>query len=230
MKRLALIHTLAGVIPIFDGLCRELLPRTDVVNLLDESIMRDLVARGHLDADIRRRVCRLALAAQEAGAAAAMLTCSSISPCADTAAELVTIPVLKVDEPMAMQAVRRSDLIGVVATLSTTLRPTVALLHACALRLRRRVRVVAQLCENAFAARAAGDIARHNRLIAEGMQRLARRLAARQDFQKTRPPTIVLAQASMAEAVSSLKLPPVIRVLTSPRLAVQHAAHLLDLS
>ena len=50
-----------------------------------------------------------------------MVTCSSIGRAVETAAELVATPVLRVDRPMAEQAVARASRIGVVATLPTTL-------------------------------------------------------------------------------------------------------------
>lgn len=216
MKRLALIHTVAAVIPAFRELCDELLTDTKVVDLVDESILLDVIERGGLDADINRRVAALVIQAQAGGADAIMLTCSSISPCADIAAPLVSAPVLKVDEPMARAAVREGGTIGVAATLPTTLNPTVSLLRACAAKAPKRVRIRAQLCAGAFEALVSGDRATHDRLVLEGVQHLLKTTH-----------NVVLAQASMAKALADAGLPRSARIRTSPRLAVRNAARVL---
>ncbi|HOW00781.1 MAG TPA: glycoside hydrolase family 130 protein, partial [Rhodoglobus sp.] len=52
----------------------------------------------------------------QAGAVALQCTCSSISPCIDTARLVVSIPALKVDEPMVNKAISMGKRIGVAAT------------------------------------------------------------------------------------------------------------------
>ena len=47
----------------------------------------------------------------------------------ETAAELASVPVLRVDQPMADHAVATARRIGVIATLPTTLEPTADLLR-----------------------------------------------------------------------------------------------------
>ncbi len=216
MKRLALIHTVATVIPAFGELCDELLSDTKIVDLVDESILLDVIERGGLDADINRRVAALVIQAEAGGADVVMLTCSSISPCADIAAPLVSVPLLKVDEPMARAAVRDGGTIGVAATLPTTLNPTVSLLKARAAKARKRVRIRPHLCAGAFEALVSGDRPAHDRLVLDGVR----------DLLKTTH-NVVLAQASMAVALAGAELPRAARIRTSPRLAVKNAARVL---
>ena len=117
MPTLALIHTIHAIIPEIDRICRRILPGAQTVHLLDETILRDLIARGTMDAQIARRVTGLVVRAEQAGADAALITCSSIGGCADIAARLVSIPVRRIDRPMAAQAVRRGGTVAVAATL-----------------------------------------------------------------------------------------------------------------
>jgi Asp/Glu/hydantoin racemase len=174
--------------------------------LVDESLLADTVTHGRLPR-ITARLAAYATHAEAAGARAVLVTCSSMGPAAEAVHPLAGIPVLRVDDPMAAEAVRTGTGIGVVATLESTLAPTVDLVwrHAAA--------------QGAEAVVTASDVrapTRHGRQEAEGHDRLmaeaARRLAAEHDV-------LILAQASMAAALGT---PPVgaggapVPVLTSP--------------
>jgi Asp/Glu/hydantoin racemase len=59
-----------------------------------------------------------------------VVTCSSTSPAVDVARRLVPQPVLKIDDPMTTEAVRRGSRIGLLCTASSTVEPSGALLRA----------------------------------------------------------------------------------------------------
>lgn len=204
--RVCLLHTTASLPEVFTGLVRQEAPGTDPYHVLDESLLADTVAHGLLPRTVRR-VAAYAALAEEAGARAVLVTCSSIGPAAEQARALVSIPVLRVDAPMAEQAVRTGRRVGVLATLDSTLRPTAGLIRSSAAALEREVVVTASVCAGAYQARIRGDQAGHDRLIAEEAQRLAGQVDV-----------LVLAQASMAAVVEGL--PPgrvTVPVLASPR-------------
>ena len=123
-KRLGLLHTSATLVPIFEQLCKAKLPEVKVFNLVDDSLIKDVIAHGRLRPQTARRVTQLVSAAEDAGADYIMVTCSSIGAAVETAATLSAVPVLRVDQPMADQAVATAKRIGVIATLPTTLEPT----------------------------------------------------------------------------------------------------------
>jgi Asp/Glu/hydantoin racemase len=126
------------------------------------------------------------------------------------------VPVLRIDEPMADEAVRLGSRVGVLATLRTTLEPTAELVERRGREAGKQVEVVARVCDGAFEALQAGDRERHDELVREGL----RSLAAQVDV-------VVLAQASMArvaETAPDVAVP----VLSSPRLGMQRAAELLQ--
>lgn len=154
--------------------------------------------------------------AREGGADGVVVTCSSIGPAATMARALFDFPVVRVDEPMAEEAVRVGRRIGVAATLRTTLEPTVALLRAKALDAGRDVDVIESLCEDAFAAVLSGDTRTHDRLLSDSLARL-----------RPSVDVVVLAQASMARVVANLPgngCPP---ILSSPELAVRRLGSIL---
>ena len=128
--------------------------------------------------------------------------------------------MLRIDEPMADEAVRLGTRIGVVATLATTLEPTAELVARRAREAGKDVEVVSRVCDGAFDALAAGDRDRHDELVREGL----RELIADVDV-------VVLAQASMARVVETLpETERTVPILASPRLGMQRVAELLQAS
>jgi len=216
-KTLALIHTTPVVIPVFEKLCRELLADTDVFNIVDESLLKNTIRDGELSSVTVQRLVGYVQSAKQAGADVALVTCSSIGPAVDAARAVVDMPVLRVDEAMADGAIQIGRRIGVAATLSSTLDPTIELLHARARRAGRRCEVVARLCEGAFDAVASGDKATHDRIVQEDLLGLIDEVDV-----------VVLAQASMARVVSAMN-PSDLRVpvLSSPHRAIEQAQQVL---
>ena len=216
-KRLALIHTSPVMIPVFGELCAELLPEVEVVHTVDESLLKDIIGNDSPLKTTARRVVGHIISAEQAGADFVMVTCSSIGAAAELGRELVDVPVMRVDEPMATLAVKKGAHIGVIATLPSTLNPTAELIRAVAKKHSKEIKVTTKLCEGAFEAVISGDGATHDKIVAAGIRELAEQVDV-----------IVLAQASMARVVDALddgggKVP----ILSSPRLAVEHLATLL---
>ena len=201
MTRVAFLHTGAVVIaPVVDA-ARAALPDATFVNYLDDRIVADL-GDAERAASVADRLAHLAGAARDAGADVVMLTCSSISELAAPVGAETGIPVLRIDEAMADAAVSAGDRIAVVATLPTTLRPTLGLLQERAALAGRAPEFTSEVVEGAFAAVSAGDRDTHDRLVAAAIERLA----ADADV-------VVLAQASMASAAEAAEVD--VPVLTS---------------
>jgi Asp/Glu/hydantoin racemase len=214
---LALIHTSPVLVPSFTSLCARFLPDSAVFHMVDESLIKNTIAAGSLQkATIRRLVGHIDSAAQ-AGAGVVLVTCSSIGEGVRVARELFDFPVLRIDEPMAERAVDAGRRIGVLATLQTTLAPTVRLLKETAGARGCHREIISCLCEGAFEAVLAGDVATHDRIVGARLVELGGTVDV-----------IVLAQASMARVVENL--PPADRkipILSSPELAVARAAEVM---
>jgi Asp/Glu/hydantoin racemase len=210
--RLFLLHTSATLVPMFEQLCKEKLPGAAVFNMVDDSLIKDVIAHQCLRPQTARRVTQLVAAAEDAGADQVLVTCSSIGRAVETAASLSRVPVLRVDRPMAEQAVATGRRVGVIATLRTTLEPTADLVQRCAAEAGREIELTARLCDGAFESLMGGDAARHDELV----------LAALHELQ-SQVDVIALAQASMARVANLLadderRVP----ILASPPLAIDH--------
>ena len=211
-SKLALVSTGIGVVEPIMAIVKELSPDTEIINVVDDTIVKTIAAHDNVvPPGVFRRMTTYFVHAEEAGADVALLTCSSISEAVDVAQPFVGIPLFKIDEPMADQAVGMADRIGVVATLRTTLEPTKRLILARAQKQGKRIALSERLCKGAFEAWQGGDPATHDRLVQEAINDLLAEC-----------PVVVLAQASMARAAQGLG-PAQDRVLTSMRLGVARA-------
>jgi Asp/Glu/hydantoin racemase len=207
------VHTVTSLTSSFTELAEELVPDAEVFHITDETLLAITRREGRLTPTTRRRVLGYVESAAEAGADVVLVTCSSIGPAVDASRDFVDVPLVRIDEAMADEAVRIGSRIGVVATLASTLEPTVQLIE----RKGDGITVTAHLCEGAFEALSAGDRDRHDELVREGL----RAVLAGNDV-------VVLAQASMARVVDTLAEDErSVPILSSPRLAMERVAALL---
>jgi Asp/Glu/hydantoin racemase len=207
----ALIHTVAGLAPVFNSLVRDALPTTRAVHIVDEDLLQDTIRNGVIRDETRARLRDYVTFAEKSGARAVMVTCSSVGPAVDEIAAHAALPVLRVDAAMADEAVRKGRRIGVLGTLGTTLEPTAALIRT---RAGDNAEITVRLAEGAFEALQRGDTDEHDRRVLTALHELLES-----------SDVIVLAQASMARVVDQLpeqerRVP----ILTSPRLGVERLA------
>ena len=207
MTTLALIHTGPVVIKPLNDIARALMPDVRFVNFLDDSIVAEISREKGIVAPVRRRLEHLGHCAAEVKADAVVITCSSISELAGAVAEASGLPVFKIDEAMAEEAVRRGTRIGVLATLATTLDPTCRLIESKAREAGKTIAIRRELAGDAFEQLSRGNADEHDRLLQAALQRLA----ATEDV-------IVLAQASMARLVEGAANEWAVPILASPTL------------
>jgi len=218
VRKVGMVHSVASLVPIFNELSAELLPGVEVIHLVDEGLLKDVLASGKITPGMPRRFGLLASFAEESGAEVVMLTCSSLAPLVDEAKDMVKVPLLKVDEAMADEAVKLGTRIGVIATAPTTLGPTSELIKQRAALPGKKVEVETVLCPGAFDALRRGDTETHDRIVKEKLNELM-----------DRAEVIVLAQASIARVVAQIpeserKVP----ILSSPRLGTQRLKEKLE--
>lgn len=218
LKTLGLIHTSATLVPIFQDLCKQYLPGVQVFNIVDDSLIKNVIRNGCLTPDTGRRVVDYVGSAEAAGADYIMVTCSSIGAAVEASAPLTKVPVLRVDQPMADKAIQLGSTIGVIATLPTTLEPTTDLVKRRAAAAGKEVKIISRLCEGAFDALMSGDAAKHDAMVAAALKDLSKQVDV-----------IVLAQASMARVVDNLDpADKQVPILASPTIAVQHLSTVLS--
>lgn len=217
MRTIAAIYTgIALVKPLSDEL-KEALPGYRIMNILDDSLIAEIIAEGRLTPSVRRRLYSYYDAAASAGAELILNTCSSIGEAVYAAREFIPVPIVRIDEAMVRKAVAETDRIAVLATLSTTIDPTIALVKRCAAEAGKTVATISAVAEGAFPAITAGDAATHDRILSETAKRVANDCDV-----------ILLAQGSMARMESPLRALTGKTVYSSPGLAIEMIKRMLD--
>lgn len=217
MKKIYIIHTSLVSHNELNGLFKELAPDVKVNNIVDDSLLQDVMANGGLTPKIIARVCKYVEAAAQNGADLIFNQCSSVGEAIDIAAKLVSVPVVKVDEAMCEEAVVLGDRIGVVATVASTMLPSTNLVRRMAKEAGRDVEVVEYLVDGAL------DILmkeknreKHNELVLKKIRQAEKECDV-----------IILAQGSMTvllPELTDIKKP----IFTSPRLGVAKALRVLN--
>ncbi|MFE0101477.1 aspartate/glutamate racemase family protein [Streptomyces sp. NPDC059009] len=208
---LALLHTSPVHIPVFEALRERDHPALTLRHHVDET----LLARARVEGpEAVGDAVEAALAEAAAGAAAVLCTCSTIGGVAEARAAAVGVPVLRVDRPMAAAAVAEGPAVAVVATVESTLAPTVALVEEEAARAGRAADVRTVVVPGAWECFEAGDQEGYLGLVAGAVDAVAGGVDA-----------VLLAQASMAEAVGRVTTR--VPVLASPRLGLSGVARLV---
>ena len=216
-KKVALLHTsFVTTKSVIEGLCHELMPGVQVLNLVDDSLLAELFETRRVTEHIVKRVCLQVLAAEDAGADVILSACNSVPEAIEASARLTARPVVLIDEAMAEELVRVAERIGVVATGWTSAPSLKRTIEKKAALANKPVDVRTVIISEAFEALRAGDFATHDRLVAEGVRRLAKEVEV-----------IALSQGSMARAVPLLGDLPV-PLYTSPRMAVERVKGILD--
>ena len=210
---LVIVHTGPVTVQPLAALAGDLMPGVRVVNLVDDSLLKDVMAAGHVTPAVTRRLAQYMLIGQEMGADMILNACSSVGEAADAARPLLTVPMIKIDTAMAERAVAGGGRIGVAATVQTTLDPTARLIERVAGEAGKSVQVVRRLCTGAFDALLAGDTETHDGIVERNLIELAGEVDL-----------IVLAQVSMGRVADRLGDRVGKPVLTSPRLGIERVA------
>lgn len=213
MSTLGFLHTAQVHVDTFESLVRSTSSNETLHIVLPDLLQRarSSGATPELASDVLAALHGMAAS----GADVVVCTCSTLGPIAEQLE--LPVPVVRIDRPMAKVAVATGARIGVVAALESTLSPTTDLLAEEAAAASLDPAIVTCCVPEAWNAFEAGETSVYLAQIAAA----ARSIAAAVDV-------IVLAQASMAEAMSLLVDLP-IPVLVSPRLAVEYALTRMDI-
>lgn len=209
MKKLVVIHTTPATLGSLGVLVGELLPGCQVSNLLDDSILPEINREGCITPGVRARLYTLLELAQTIRPDAILCACSSIGGVMEEGATFCTVPVLRIDGPMAENAVRESENIAILATLSSTLDPTCDLLRRKAADIGKEVCLCGDVIAGAGTLLSAGRAEAYDRLVADAILTKLQTNAV-----------VLLAQASMARCMHLIPEELRGRVFTSPRTGV----------
>lgn len=216
--KVGIVHTFLYSVEDIKAMFRKYLPEVEMVDIIDDSLLEEALANKGVTPAIRSRMCDYYTNLEELGCAVCLNQCSSVSEVADVAQKLVSIPIVKIDEPMAKKAVELGSRIAVIATAISTVEPSSHLVERCAIKAGKDVVVDRCYVEGAYdLLLKTGDKEKHNEMVCAKVREMA----------KTHD-VIVLAQGSMYHLIpllSDVKVP----VLTSLETGVEQIREVLGM-
>ena len=210
-KKVGVIHTFLYSVEDIKGLFKKHLPDVEMVNIIDDSLLEEALANKGLTPQIVRKICKYALEAEEMGCDCILNQCSSMGEAVNIARRMLHIPFVKIDEPMAAEAVRLGTNIAVIATAISTVEPSSRLVEEMAAKAGKAVTVNRCFADGAYdALLKQGDRNKHNEILIDRISKAAQT-----------NDVIVLAQGSMFHLLpllTDIKVP----VLTSLETGVKN--------
>lgn len=184
--------------------------------IIDDSLIKEVNANGGPTIGVKRRMYNYYQQAESLGVDAILNQCSSVGEVADAIKPFLSIPVVKVDEAMAEKAVSLGRKIAVVATVPTTVGPSVRLIEQKAREAGRKIEIETHLVKDAMMILIEqGDVETHNKMVLGEVEAAAENCDV-----------VVLAQGSMTvllPLLGHIQKP----VLTSLRLGIQRMKEVL---
>ena len=218
---ITMIHTVTPIVDNLKAIFKKKLGNSSatIYNIVDDSILPRILNNGSLSPEIISTVYQHISSAERMGSDIILVTCSSISEVVDIVSPLVSVPIIKIDDAMTDEAVKIADNIAVVATIKTTLNPTINQLKEKMVKAGKQINLVPLLCSNAYKALInESNPEKHDLLLYEAIEEIIENVD-----------TIVLAQASMARLLPKLKKLTNKPILTSPESAVEKVISLLNI-
>lgn len=135
---------------------REALAGAGEIELLsyqDPSILAEVRDHGYVTTKPAARLVAMFCRAMQDGVDAILNICSSVGEVADCAQDMARYmgaPIVRIDEEMCRDAARLGHRIGVLATLPTTLEPTMGTVSRTARAINRHPQIVPGLIDGAF--------------------------------------------------------------------------------
>lgn len=212
MKKIGVIHTTQATVQSTTDLIKENIKNVQVMNILDDTILVDMATENNIEY-VRKRWIKYAEILKDMGAVAILSACSTVGPFVEEADKLIDIPVLRIDDAMAEEAVKKGNKITVIATFKPTLGPTTDLIR----RKGSNLSIKTILIDEAYRELSLGNIEKHNKLIVD---------TVRKEIENT--DVIVLAQASMATALSDCSDLNTNKILTSPLLGIKKLKNIVE--
>jgi hypothetical protein len=208
--RIACLHTADSNIAVFEAAARQL-GLAD--GALHHDVRADLLAAaeqaGMVTPEIAAQTAE-ALLRLSNGADAVILTCSTLGPVAESAADQSAIPISRADAALAKRAVSAGGRVVVLCAVGTTVPPTTPLFTKAAMQA-PACEIDVRLVSGAWALFKAGDLAGYHAAIA----------AAADQAYVEGATVVALAQSSMAGAALLVKCGPT--PLTGPETALAAA-------
>ncbi len=211
------LHTAPVHIATFDGLRDRFAPDLALRHVVREDLLQQAVAQGGVTPEVAAATTSALAEIMTDDTLAIVCTCSTLGAVAESFDADAPIPVIRIDRPMADNAVMLGNHIAVCGAVSTALSATMTLLHASARDMdRANVTIIDHLFASAWKYFQQGDMDAYHREVARGLRGAA--LSA---------DLIILAQASMHGAIAhcpEITIP----IWSSPETGFRAALALID--
>lgn len=207
--RIVLIHATPVSIDPIQAAFNKQWSDAETVNLLDDSLSKDLNSGDFERALIEHRIVTLGKYGERLGADGILYSCSAFGREIDAAKKQLQIPVLKPNEAMFDEALKIGGKIGMIATFKPSIPSMEEEFYSLADELGKTAQLDSIFVADAMTALSRGDLQKHNALIGEASSVFA-------DYQ-----VVMLAQFSASQALPAVEEQLGCTVLTSPLSAVR---------
>ncbi|CZY06745.1 arylsulfatase [Enterobacter hormaechei] len=215
-QRIVLIHaTPLAVAPINDTF-KQLWPDAEVSNLLDDALSVDRVKASTLTPRLNNRINALVEYAISIDAAAVLFTCSAFGAAIEASAQEKSLPVLKPNEAMFEDALKKGRNIVMLATFGPAVKGMEDEFRELAAACHSDATLSSYVVPGARDALNAGNAKLHNQLIVEAA------------LQHQEADAILLAHFSMEIAYPQVSSAVSCAVLSSPQSAVNKLKRLMN--
>jgi len=194
-KTLGIIHAAVFTSQTVQPYIDEILPDVKIVQFGDDTIQRDNLAAevGIIPKVNYFKFVTYAHFLEEAGVDLIMLGCSTFNRAIEYARPMINTPMLQIDRAMMDIAVQNGKRIGLLATLPSTVPSSERLLKLAAKDAKKEIEIKTILSSEAFAFLRSGNVAKHNEMLLEEIDKLSKEVDC-----------ICMAQVSMSALESSL--------------------------
>lgn len=215
--RIVLFHATPVAMDPVKAAMAELWPEAEPVNLLDDGLTIDRAKEGpQMSEALIERFVDFGRYARRIGADGILITCSAFGPAIDRMAAELPLPVLKPNEAMFRAAIAAGRRIGMLATFAPAVPTMEEEFRQFTGEAGTDTTLETIVVPDAIDALRKGDVAIHNRLVAEFAPRLAEHDA------------IMLAHFSTSRAAADVRRAVNRPVFTAPEAAVMRMKSLVE--
>lgn len=151
-------------------------PDIKIYNIMDDSLLEETRIYDGMTPAIASRMLNYAKAAEASGASGVLVTCTSVNQATKYIRPLLNIPILNIEEPVAELAVENGTRIGILGTLPTSPAAIGRVIREKAREMGKAVALEPVVVDGAFDVLCSGDVERHDAMVCEALEGLAKRV------------------------------------------------------
>jgi len=151
---------------------QEKLPGVRVTFITDDTVLADVRQAGKPTPAVIERTMLYTMAAEKAGADLILFSCSTMGDVAELCQKFSAVPVVRIDAPMAKEAVALGERIALISTLETTQAPSRRLIERLGAEAGKQMQIDKYVQQEAWEALSSGDSGKHNEILLGEIRKL----------------------------------------------------------